>query len=80
MTALRHTQATLDIGHSSDLSPTATVARWWAGVREHRARRNSIAELSNLDAASLRDIGVTRGEIAALVDQRLTKLRFAKRV
>ena len=71
--------ADLAINSPFDLDATASLRRWSGAFGAWRVRRDSIAELNGLDDASLRDIGVNRGEIAALVDQRMTGVRFAKR-
>jgi uncharacterized protein YjiS (DUF1127 family) len=43
------------------------IAGFWQAYMEHRAKRATVRILQSLDARTLKDIGVSRGEINSLV-------------
>jgi uncharacterized protein YjiS (DUF1127 family) len=49
--------------------------RLWRFLDEHRARRLAIRQLRNLDDRYLRDLGIERQDIAALVDREVGRFR-----
>lgn len=71
------------VTRSAAHSPAAAVAAWLRDIasaaRGWRMRRAAINELSRLDDRLLRDIGIHRGEIAAVVDGMLRRPPVAAR-
>ena len=45
----------------------AVMTKAWNGYWEYRANRAAVAMLQSMDAQSLRDIGISRGEIESVV-------------
>lgn len=50
--------------------------RIWRFLDERRARRLAIRQLHNLDDRYLRDLGIERQDIAALVDREVGRFRL----
>lgn len=57
------TRRSVPLGSVSLFAFVSVFERAFRRVQEHRARIRTVHELSRLDDAQLRDIGVTRGDI-----------------
>lgn len=56
------------IGACERVSVYAAIVKWWLHVRRRRASRAAVRQLYEMDERLLRDIGIERGQIDAVIN------------